>query len=110
MDGEEAILEFLLKKARYWEAHGNDPLNERQKAVLNRLLDGYEGKLTLSKWAALTRCSQDTALRDIDDLVKRGFLTKDSAGGRSMARKPWVACLSSSPRERSARDRESRCR
>lgn len=82
-DGAEITLEAVLKKARFWEAHGNDPLNDRQKAVLNRLLDGFEGKLTSSKWAALAKCSQDTALRDIDDLLKRGMLKKDPAGGRS---------------------------
>jgi Fic family protein len=51
--------------------------------VINRLLNGFEGKLTSSKWAKLTKSSQDTALRDIDDLVKRGVLAKDPAGGRS---------------------------
>jgi predicted HTH transcriptional regulator len=60
-----------------------DQLNERQRATLNRLLDGFEGKLTSSKYAKLAKCSQDTALRDIDDLVVRGVLRKDPAGGRS---------------------------
>lgn len=59
------------------------PLNERQIEVLNRLLDGFEGKLTSSKWAKLAKCSQDTADRDIMDLVERGALRKDPAGGRS---------------------------
>ena len=59
------------------------PLNERQRNVINRLLDGFEGKLTSSKWAALTKCSHDTALRDITDLVKRGILVRDAGGGRS---------------------------
>jgi Fic family protein len=58
-------------------------LNARQIKVLNRLLDGFEGKLTSSKWAKLAKCSQDTAGRDIDDLIKRGILIKDAAGGRS---------------------------
>ena len=58
-------------------------LNERQLKVLNRLLDGFEGKLTTSKWAKLTKCSQDTAYRDILDLVERGALRKDPGGGRS---------------------------
>jgi Fic family protein len=58
-------------------------LNERQRAVLNRLLDGFEGKLNSSKWAALTKTSPDTALRDINDLVVRGILVRDEAGGRS---------------------------
>ena len=60
-----------------------DPFNERQRDMLNRLLDGFEGKLTSSKWAKIAKCSQDTALRDIDDLVKRGILVRDAAGGRS---------------------------
>lgn len=82
-DGAETILGSVLKKARFWEMRGGEQFNERQKKVLNRLLDGFEGKLTSSKWAALGKCSQDTASRDIDDLVKRGILVKDAAGGRS---------------------------
>jgi len=58
-------------------------LNERQRLVINRLLDGFEGKLTSSKWASLAKCSQDTALRDIEDLVRRQVLAKNPAGGRS---------------------------
>jgi Fic family protein len=82
-DRAETILASVLQKARFWEAHRGDQLNERQRAILNRLLDGFEGKLTSSKWAKLTKCSQDTALRDIDDLLTRGILSKDQAGGRS---------------------------
>ena len=82
-DGAEAILAGVLKKARFWEAHAGEPFNDRQQKVLNRLLDGFEGKLTSSKWAKLVKCSQDTAHRDIVDLVKRGILAKDAAGGRS---------------------------
>jgi Fic family protein len=82
-DGSETILGSVLKKARFWETHSGGQFNERQRKVLNRLLDGFEGKLTSSKWAALGKCSQDTASRDIDDLVKRGILVKDAAGGRS---------------------------
>ena len=59
------------------------PFNDRQRMMLNRLLDGFEGKLTSSKWAKLSKCSQDTALRDIEDLVERGILVKDAGGGRS---------------------------
>jgi Fic family protein len=81
--GAEGILAAVLRKARFWEALAGAPLNERQRKALNRLLDGFEGKLTSSKWAALTKTSQDTALRDIDDLVRRGVLVKDPAGGRS---------------------------
>ena len=82
-DGAEAILANVLRKARFWEAMAAQPLNERQCKVVNRLLDGFEGKLTSSKWAALTKTSPDTALRDINDLVARGVLVKDEAGGRS---------------------------
>lgn len=82
-DGAETVLAAVLKKARFWELHGAERFNDRQRKVLNRVLDGFEGKLTSSKWAALGECSQDTASRDIDDLVKRGILAKDPAGGRS---------------------------
>ena len=81
--GAETTLAAVLGKARFWEARSGEMLNDRQRKVINRLLDGFEGKLTSSKWASLTRTSQDTALRDIDDLVRRGILTRDIAGGRS---------------------------
>jgi Fic family protein len=81
--GAEKMLATVLDKARFWERHAAQPFNERQRAVLNRLLDGFEGKLTSSKWAKLAKCSQDTASRDIDDLLKRGVLLKDVGGGRS---------------------------
>ncbi len=76
-------LQTVLQKARFWEKHAGTPLNERQQALLNKLLDGFEGKLTSSKWAKLAKTSQDTALRDIQDLVNKNMLAKDSAGGRS---------------------------
>lgn len=82
-DGSEAILASVMTKARFWERHGRATLSDRQRSVINRLLDGFEGKLTSSKWAKLTKCSQDTALRDIDDLIRRGILVKEAAGGRS---------------------------
>jgi Fic family protein len=82
-DGAEEILAAVLTKARFWEKHAVGPFNTRQRAIINRLLDGFEGKLTSSKWAKLAKCSQDTALRDIDDLVKRGIFVKEAAGGRS---------------------------
>ena len=81
--GAEVTLASVLRKARFWEIRAGQSLNDRQRKVVNRLLDGFEGKLTSSKWAKLTRSSQDTANRDINDLVKRGILTKDAAGGRS---------------------------
>jgi Fic family protein len=83
VDNAEGFLGVVLHKAHFWEMHAGTPINTRQRVVLNRLLDGFEDKLTSSKWAVLTKCSQDTALRDIGDLVKRGVLTKDAAGGRS---------------------------
>lgn len=79
----ETILASVLRKARFWESQSGQSFNDRQRKVLNRLLDGFEGKLTTSKWAALTKTSQDTALRDIDDLVHRGVLVKNPSGGRS---------------------------
>ena len=82
-DGAEAILASAMRKARFWESVAEQPLNERQRKVINRLLDGFEGKLTNAKWAAMTKASADTALRDINDLVQRGILVKDPAGGRS---------------------------
>lgn len=81
--GAEAILAGVLHKAGFWEAHAGEPFNDRQRKVLNRLLDGFEGKLTSSKWAKLAKCSQDTAGRDINDLLRREILIKDAAGGRS---------------------------
>jgi Fic family protein len=82
-EGAEGILAGVLRKARFWEKHGTAAINERQRDMLNRLLDGFEGKLTSSKYAAIEKCSPDTALRDITDLVDRGILQKDEAGGRS---------------------------
>ncbi|MGH7794217.1 MAG: Fic family protein [Candidatus Binatia bacterium] len=79
----ERNLDNILTKARFWRVHANASLNERQRLMLNKLLDGFEGKLTSSKWATITQCSQDTASRDIVDLVQRGVLAKDPAGGRS---------------------------
>jgi Fic family protein len=82
-DGAEKILANVFQKAEFWKKHAAVPLNDRQRDILNRLLDGFEGKLTSSKWAKIEKCSPDTALRDINELVERGILTKDPAGGRS---------------------------
>ena len=82
-DGAENVFSDVFKKARFWERHAGSAFNERQRDMVNRLLDGFDGKLTSSKWAQLEKCSQDTALRDIGDLVKQGILAKDAAGGRS---------------------------
>jgi Fic family protein len=83
LGSSEKILESVLVKAKFWKTHAGESLNERQRKVINRMVDGFEGKLTSSKWAKLTKCSQDTALRDISDLVDRQILSKDAAGGRS---------------------------
>jgi len=82
-DQAEKNLGSVLRKAGFWEIHAHKSLNERQRLMLNKLLDGFEGKLTTSKWAQLAKCSQDTALRDILDLIEQGSLTKDPGGGRS---------------------------
>lgn len=76
-------LDVVLVKTRFWQRWATTPLNERQVKLLNRLLDGFEGKLNSSKWAAIAKCSPDTALRDINDLLARGVLRKSTAGGRS---------------------------
>ena len=81
--GAETILASVLQKARFWEAHSGRTFNDRQKNMVNRLLDGFDGNLTSSKWAILCKCSQDTASRDINDLLKRGILDKNAGGGRS---------------------------
>ncbi len=81
--GAQTTLAAVLTKARFWESHAGSAFNERQRTMLNRLLDGFSGKLTTSRWAKLAKCSPDTALRDIDDLVHRGILAKNLAGGRS---------------------------
>ena len=83
IDGARTILSAILAKARFWEAIAGVPLHHRQRLVLNRLLDGFEGKLTTSKYAKLAKCSQDTALRDILALVERGVLVRNPEGGRS---------------------------
>jgi Fic family protein len=83
LDGAGSALAGVLTKARFWEKHAADPLNDRQRDMLNRLLDGFEGKLTSSKWAKIERCSPDTALRDINDLLQRGILVRNEGRGRS---------------------------
>jgi Fic family protein len=82
-EGTEGALAKVLGKARFWDRHARVALNERQRDVVNRLLDGFDGKLTTTKWATIEKCSHDTALRDIQDLIDKGLLEKDAAGGRS---------------------------
>lgn len=79
----QGTLDAVLAKARFWQRWAGTPFNERQIKLLNRLLDGFEGKLTSRKWAAMAKCSPDTALRDIQDLLARGVLQRSAAGGRS---------------------------
>jgi Fic family protein len=79
----EKTLAAVLDKAHFRDRFATTTLNERQRQIINQLLNGFEGKLTSSKWAKLAKCSQDTALRDIEDLVRKRILTKDAAGGRS---------------------------
>ena len=83
MQQSENMLATVLGKSRFWKAHAGESFNDRQRSLLNRLLDGFEGKLTSSKWAKLAKCSQDTALRDIACLLERKILIKEDAGGRN---------------------------
>ncbi|GHU36214.1 cell division protein Fic [Betaproteobacteria bacterium] len=83
VDQAQRTLDAVLVKTRFWQRWSSMSLNERQVKLLNKLLDGFEGKLTSSKWAAIAKCSPDTALRDINDLQTRGVLRKTDAGGRS---------------------------
>jgi Fic family protein len=82
-EGAQAELADILAKAQFWERHRNASLNDRQRLLVNKLLDGFEGKLTSSKWAKIVKCSADTALRDIDGLIDLGILKRAAAGGRS---------------------------
>ncbi|HEY1727945.1 MAG TPA: Fic family protein [Candidatus Baltobacteraceae bacterium] len=82
-EAAETELKDVLSKANFWEVHRDASLNERQRIMVNNLLDGFEGKLTSTKWAKMTKASHDTALRDIEALVEKGILKKDPAGGRS---------------------------
>lgn len=72
-----------VEKARYWETHRHTEVNERQRKIINRLWDGFEGKLTTSKWAKICHCSQDTALRDINDLIAKNMLRNSGEKGRA---------------------------
>lgn len=83
LDSAQASLDGVLFKARFWRRWGDTPMNVRQVKLLNRLLDGFEGRLTSGKWAAIAKCSADTALRDIGELVAAGVLQRTPGGGRS---------------------------
>jgi len=84
VQGADATLAGVLDKAQFWQRWAGTPMNARQTLVLNRVLDGMEGKLTNAKWAAIANCSSDTALRDINDLLERGVLRRLEGGGRSI--------------------------
>ena len=79
----EETMDKVLYKADFWDKHKNTELNSRQRLMLNKLFDGFEGKLKSSKWAKITKCSADTALRDIKDLIEKGVLKQEKSGGRS---------------------------
>lgn len=79
----ENRLDNVLQKTKFWSIHADLPCNERQRKIINRLFDGFEGPLTSSKWAKICSCSPDTALRDITDLINKGILQKAPAGGRN---------------------------
>lgn len=79
----EEALSGVLNKSKFWEKNNTAILNERQRMMVNKLMDGFEGKLTSSKWAKMTKCSADTALRDIQGLIGQGILEKEPGGGRS---------------------------
>lgn len=83
LSATDSVLVRVLFKANFWAKHSETLINERQKKVLNRLLDGFEGKLTSSKWAKIAKCSKDTAIRDINDLIDKNILQKEASGGRS---------------------------
>jgi Fic family protein len=83
LNATDEVLNKVLSKTRFWDRHAQTPVNERQRLLINMLFDGFEGKLTSSKWAKIAKCSADTALRDIQDLIHKEILEKEVAGGRS---------------------------
>jgi len=83
IDGSDQALAAVLKKAQLWQRINPKPVNERQRLVINRLLNNFQGYLTTSKYAKLAKCSPDTALRDIRELLSRGILLQNPSGGRS---------------------------
>lgn len=85
IENAEKTLGTTFRKARFWDKHRTEAISERQRLVLNQALDGISGRLTSSLWAKLAKCSQDTAGRDINDLVEKGVLAKTQSGGRSTA-------------------------
>jgi len=88
-EATQETLAIVLKKARFYERHATTQLNSRQQKIISKLLDGFDGKLNTSKWAVITKTSQDTALRDIQDLINKNILKKETGGGRSTS---YVLC------------------
>lgn len=83
LNATDKILTRVLFKADFWNRHSKTIINERQRKVLNKIIDGFEGKLTSMKWAKMAKCSKDTAIRDINDLINKNILQKEPEGGRS---------------------------
>ena len=83
LNATDDTLKNILNKTRFWDMHAQTSINERQRLMINKLFDGFIGKLNSSKWAKIAKCSPDTALRDIQDLINKDILQKESAGGRS---------------------------
>jgi Fic family protein len=83
LENSESLFEKIIYKHHFWVTHANTPINNRQQKILNLLLDEFEGALNTSKWSKLVKCSQDTALRDIQDLISKKILLKSTSGGRS---------------------------
>lgn len=83
LSSTEETLASVLAKARFWENHRGLVVNERQRKIIDMQFDGFFGKLTSGKWAKIGKCSTDTALNDIKDLVEKGILRKNNEGGRS---------------------------
>ena len=83
LNATDEILKRILNKSKFWDKHIQTVINERQRLIINKLFDGFDGKLNSSKWAKIAKCSPDTALRDIQDLITKKILKKESAGGRS---------------------------
>jgi len=80
----EDTVNNVLRKAVFWQKNYAFPFNPRQREMLNRLLDGFDGKLTSAKWAKINKCSVDTALRDINDLITKGILAQDAGSGKNI--------------------------
>jgi Fic family protein len=83
IENSETLLEKIILKHSFWLTHSNVNINDRQRKILNMLMDDFEGVLNTTKWAKIGKCSQDTALRDIQDLIEKGILIKSAQGGRS---------------------------